>query len=618
MHRMYYRLLSEVAAYCLAVCLAVPYALIFTPAAMAQGRVITSAAVLPIVDGTGQQSEVLSDKATDEVALALEATRQFRVVLRADLERELAALQLAPPLSDLQKARLGARLQVDKIISGKLMSLKLNRKTGQVEARLELRSFDIKVGATLNGALATQRTRPLPGWEGDDTLVLNEGIRAVAETAVREMLTARTPRGNVDVVDPQGNVSLNIGTNHGVKVGDRLMVMRPTWEPDLEMVVMYEVGEVRVKQVEPRLSEANRISGGFPRVGDKVYMLYTPPEALKKEFRSRKMESSARMLCGILGAFGIIAIGTGGDPSSPTALTTHIAQSHPGGETYIAVEPHIGHTKLQGTQAWLIFRGPTAGFIAEADDNNYLVGAVRGKHLSLYEDHPERQVGLSFAFAWQFIDETGEQADGDVSITYNHLELVEGDTYYYKVRRVHDPIRPQVPIADTAQDDLVDVDFTIDPEDALSEATRKAAGPVTYFRPPGLQAPSNGLKTVNPSNVTFEWEPMDGADQYQVQVYDNSLLRKPAVYKGPVQSSTGEVLMRHKPSGFTFGSNETYYWVVGAKRAGEAQPVSGSEKGWIFSEVWSFSTPPTPPGPTGSGSYSPPPGGWWQQIPRGK
>ncbi len=615
MQQMHHRPLFGFVSRSLFVCLVVVYLAVIVVPAMAQGRPVTSAAVLPITDATGQSSLLLSEKVTDEVALALEGTGQFRVVPRADLERELSALKLSPPLSDQQKVRLGKRLQVDKIVSGTLKSLRLDRKNGRVAATLSLEVFDVDVAAVLEGAQQTAITPPIPGWEGDNTRVINEGIRAVVEATVDEMLRIRTDRGNVDLVDRQGNVTLNIGTNDGLEIGNRLLVMRPVWEPDLEKVVLRKVGIVQVTDVDPRLSNARLVSGNMPRVGDKVYKLYTPPEVVQKITRARSTKNIATQIAALALLVGIIQIGTGPSSNSPTKLTANIAQSHPGGDTYIAVRPRAGNTILQGTQGWLIYRGPTAGFIAEADNNNYLVGAVRGKHLSLYEDHAARQVGLTFTFTWQYIDETGDQADGSVDITYNHLELVEGQTYYYKVRRIHDPIRPQIPLAQAPPED---VSFTVDPEDALSEATRKAAGPVTYFRPPQLQSPTNGLDTVNPADVTFEWSPAEGADLYQVQVYDNPLLNEPAVYKGPIQSSTGEVVMRHHVTGFTFGSNKTYYWVVGARRSGEALPECGGVKGWIRSEVWSFSTPPMPPSPAAGSAAVVAPGGFWGQTPRGK
>jgi hypothetical protein len=147
-------------------------------------------------------------------------------------------------------------------------------------------------------------------------------------------------------------------------------------------------------------------------------------------------------------------------------------------------------------------------------------------------------------------------------------------------------------------------------------STRTAAGPVTFFRIPLLQAPTDGLKTVNGANVTFEFAPVEGADLYQVQVYDNILLQDPYIYKSPILSATGETVIRHKATGFVFPSGKTLYWVVGARRSGEALPYSGNVQGFIRSAIFSFSTPSTPPDPVGSSA--PVRGGtnWWGQVER--
>ena len=59
----------------------------------AQAREVTAAVVVPVLDASGSGDPLLGAKMTDALALALEATRSYRVISRDDLTRELKALE---------------------------------------------------------------------------------------------------------------------------------------------------------------------------------------------------------------------------------------------------------------------------------------------------------------------------------------------------------------------------------------------------------------------------------------------------------------------------------------------------------------------------------------------
>ncbi len=148
---------------------------------------------------------------------------------------------------------------------------------------------------------------------------------------------------------------------------------------------------------------------------------------------------------------------------------------------------------------------------------------------------------------------------------------------------------------------------------------------MTYFEPAVLVSPTNNSETVDPTDVTFEWTPSDGADEYQVQVYGppyGEISQSNLVYQSPVLPTTGSSLMSLTVTSTVFHGDTTYWWVVCNRKHGEAQPVArigGQDRsGWIYSGKWRFKTvlaPPYPPGVAASDRPSRPTSrsGFWHE-----
>lgn len=573
-----------------------------------QIREVTPAAVLPVVDNSESQDPIIADKATDALVMALEDSGSYRVHSRNDLDRELRALDLQPPLSEREQIRLGNRLQVERVFTATLTELAVNPNTGEVRAGLELRALDINIEAVLNGSNVKVVTKSIPGWSGNVVPVINEALREVAEKAVIEMEKTRIRTGSVLLVDDQGVITVKLGVNDGVGVGTRLLVMRGYWQPDREDTIMRRIGTMELTEAQVGLSAGKVVEGQMPRIGDRLYALYTPPAEVQEIMRGRHRTQALRIGAALGLLLGVLATATGSQNISPPGVDALLYQQSPGQQPVIRVNMHRGlNPDPEKTHAWLIYRGPSAGFPAAVDDSNYLVGAVAQKALDFWEDWPQRVVGLNFNLNFTFFGRTGEEEDGNVEITYNHLELIAGNSYYYKVRRVVDPWRPIIPIAaQQEEEELADVDFAIDPEDALGEAS-DSAGPVTYSAPANLLRPTLATP-VDPSNASFEWTPSLGADEYQVQVYDSALLTR-RVTSSPIQTWLGETVMRYTFTDFTFQGDTTYWWVVGSRASGERQPqcdIGSRSEPWVLSDKASFKTVTLPPpGPSSAASGRP-------------
>ncbi len=596
--------------------------------AEAQAREVTAAVVIPVRDASGSGDPMLGAKMTDALALALEATRSYRVISRDDLMRELKALELTPPLNEQQQLRVGEALQADRVITATLTSLSLDQRTGVVRAELDMRSYNVKIGAVLNGAFVQIETKPVPGWSGDPVPVINEALRELAEKAVFEMERSAIRHGTIYLVDDQGVITTDLGVNDGVSVGTQLLVLRGFYVPELNETKMRPIGVIELTGAQVRLSQAKSVSGQVPRIGDRVYALYRAPSEVKQIMKGRRVTSMGRNLLGLGIILGIVATATGSQNISPPGADVLLYQQGPGATPVVRINIHRGlNPDPQHTHVWLIYRGDSPGFIADATaggdvtlTGGPLVAAINQGRLDYYEDQPGRLVGITFSATFQYFNRQGEQEDGSVDITYNHPELIPGNRYWYKVRRVVDPWRPILPNPQQVapQQEFSAVTFTVDPQDALSEPSA-AAGPVTYSLPATPLRPVNST-TVNPASATFEWTPARGADQYQVQVYDDTQLTH-LVAASPLLSWTaGQTLMRYTFTDFTFPGDTNFYWVVGSRTIGEAQPqcVVGARKvPFVLSTKETFRTVTLPPGPAASaGGPSGRPGsvrGFWRE-----
>jgi len=571
-------------------------------------RQAVSVAVVPFADRTGRSAETIATKATDAAALALDESQEYVVTTRADTNREMETLGIAQASSPAtmasreQMVRLGERLQVDKVASGFVDRLTVD-KSGRCRCVLTIRLLDIGTQEYLDGASADYTTRAIPGWQGDEAGVINEALRSAAEDCVRQIQTSRRPRGNVDIVDQSNEVIVNLGARDGIEIGVEMLVVRGIWNAAQDVMTLRKIGRIEVKEVEVNMCRCRSISGSVPRTGDKTYVMYRPTQRIQVAERKSRMKKYARWGVGVALLFAIWNTATGNDNQSPPGVNAFLAQATPGSEPRIGVAPRTGNTPDSGKVfGWLVFRGENQGFTAQVDNNNHLVAAVQGAKLANFEDDPSLSVDIAFDMEFTFLDEEGEQEDGDVSITYNHLPLTAGRTYYYKLRRIVDPGRVRIPIADTNQaPEPVDVDFDIDPEDSLGEAS-PPAGPITYFFPPQPEEPSNGNTTVDPraGQTTFRWQPSVGADQYRVFIYNNAQavggpIKASGIISGTAADSTLQWTMNT-----TLQPDADYFWFVAARRSGERMPlVRSNGVKWVLSEPYRFRTILTPPaGPT--------------------
>lgn len=594
----------------------IPYATMSVPVvAEAQPQTVFSSStvvVLPISDASGAVDSAQSQKATAAVAMALDDAGEFVVTAKRDYDRETAAMGLVAPLSVPEQLRLAKRLQVEKVLSGHITSLKVHPRTGQVQVRLVVEMLDIASGEFLDGANVAVTTKAIPGWGGERNQVINEALRQVAEAAAAHILMSRTPVGYVTSVSDTGQVSVNIGAQDGIEPGTEMVIMRPIYQADLGEVRLIKMGNIAVRQVESDMCWAAPLAQGRAKVGDRTYALHMNVARVKAHKRTVNMKSTTKLLAALGAILGVIAVG-GGDHTAgpPKNVSARLFQQSPGDEAVIRVRvPSRSIPLTDQIFAWLFFRRAGQQNFPLSADNLVAIWPEPKLSNESWDDDAGTRADIPFARDYTYIDPQGEEADVSVDITYNHLPLVAGGTYYYRVQRIITPEHRAgsgAPIA-TSQIGLAQVfepaEMDVDPVDALSEGSRPT-NPVTYFSPVTLQSPAAGVQNQSTTSVTFRWTTTLGANQYVLQVFpenDPSGLRSPDYQVQQRRDASGTMTQTVTAN---FAPNSRFYWRVGARREGEALPLMGALEGWLFSETRTFTTavaPPPPPGASAAGT----------------
>lgn len=614
MHRLHGSRTWKYVALYVAATMIVPYAVVSFPAvAEAQAQPVVESAsviVLPIRDTDGSIDSVLSQKATDALALAMEGSGQYSITSKMDLERELAALSLDPPLSIVEQMRLGERLAVDQVATGEITELHINERTGEATIGLSVGLLDVEIGEHLNGANLKTVTKIIPGWQGEESRVINDAVREIAELAVSELLRNRVEVGYVTSVNEFGVATFSLGHDDALQSGMEMMLLRPVWQRDLEQIMMVKVGAYLVDEVGARTSKMTALGEGRARIGDRVYRLYRGPERAEAEKRKSSHQQTITVALGLLALFGVVTVATG--PSSddaPVGVRSFLFQQAPGDEAVIRVSVPERSIPLEDQIfAWLFFRAETQNFSLMPDK---LVGAVLESRLpnNVWDDGPEFET-FEVEREFTFLTPEGDEEDGSIELLFHHWALQPGHTYFHRVQRVIEPIRRAgsgSPITTGQVVDLDDPEINVDPDEALSEGSTPTSG-VTYFTPPVLQSPESGAQNQSTSSVTFTWNATLGANQYVLQVFpeDDPEGQRSPRYQAEIRQDTGGTMFYTIND--TFASNSRFYWRVGARRTGEPLPVNRlGQAGWIFSDIRTFTTaaaPPPPPGTTGAGYQS--------------
>ncbi len=578
---------------------------------LAQAGDVATTAVARFADKTGRASSLLEVKATDAVALALADSREYLVTPAREVDREVQALGLTPPLAMSEAVRLGKRLDVDSVCLGEVLSATVDTGTGKGVVRLQVMMVDVEAAEVLDGATVDTSTKGIPGWSGTEADILNEALRQAAEEAVARTLSSRVRRGSVEAVLPSGTCEINLGSQDGAAPGMKLVVMRPVYLRELETVTLRKIGYVEVSRTQPDLSYADPLKDVAPRTGDYVLRVYQPYAVVKTEAAKQDRTKFLWGIGTIALLIGLAGVATGNNEgTSPPTPISYLHQEEMGDIPTIRVE----FAQWDKAFGHLLFRGPSRSFPADA---YWLVEVFsRGmgeQRIKKMDDLPDAFPQKTITITVNFTDEEGDPATEDVECIYMHPALQPGESYFHRVQRVTEPQFPpgtNPPIATGGSTDAAfqgpdeneinqDYDFPM-----LSDATQ-AVGPVTYIVPvEGLTV--NGNAEPLPQNpagpIVFAWSATEGADEYLLEVFPESDPQgtgNPILHRDGIRPTGSSIAQTWNPATGDLDVDSTYYWRVGARKAGdlgsrgqgvpqvgEASPLTG----WVLSSRASFTT----------------------------
>ncbi|MEA3400889.1 MAG: hypothetical protein U9R79_06525 [Armatimonadota bacterium] len=322
------------------------------------------------------------------------------------------------------------------------------------------------------------------------------------------------------------------------------------------------------------------------------------------------MRSCAAIVVSVALLSLLLLAGCGGGDGATTQRVqgtwAHLYQEAPGDEAVIRL--HLEQPSIPLKEqifAWLFYRAEGQRYFSLTAQR--LVDVVLESHLpaGTWDDAPGASGPFDIDEEFTWISAAGEEETGTMQFIFFDDALQRGRIYYHRVQRVVEPMERAgsgAPIATSASPaQAVTPVLDVDPPGALSEGSLPTAG-VTYFTPPVLESPAPGARNQPTASITFRWNATLGADEYLLQVFredDPSGLRHPE-HQMQIRRASGGVMSHTIQARLAPG--ETFYWRVGARRAGEALPETGrlGQRGWLFSSMRSFATAAAPPAPPGT------------------
>jgi hypothetical protein len=231
---------------------------------------------------------ILGRKAADAVAVELEASGDFDVVSRQQMEEAVATRNgLQPPYTATTMRRMGEVLGARSVFSGRVVSAVLGRRAADARVRgasvtIQLRQLEVRSGDFINGTQVTETTTDELN-DFDDDVLMNQSVDKAAFSAVRTIRLIVFPEGRIMHTFNAG-IELSLGRRNGLVVGQRFSVMRDVanklrgpFETNVS-VQRVKIAELVITGIDDDHSRARVVSGGSVgvRTNDIVRRIFAP------------------------------------------------------------------------------------------------------------------------------------------------------------------------------------------------------------------------------------------------------------------------------------------------------------------------------------------------------
>lgn len=210
-------------------------------------------AVLKFSNSSGVRGDLLAKSASAATETQFIGSTRYDVVKKDTVDKTMTDLTLSYPLDRLGMQQLATALEADGIVTGDVLRVLKNPKTGQWSVTLKVEMTDRSSGELVNGAIVTGDSGTRPDFSGSEDLLVDEAINKAAFAAVRSMNERILPEGTVFATsshEGQSETLLNIGSNSGVRQGMEFIVLRNR----------EQVGRIKVTSVSPTDANAAVIS----------------------------------------------------------------------------------------------------------------------------------------------------------------------------------------------------------------------------------------------------------------------------------------------------------------------------------------------------------------------
>ncbi len=591
----------------LSVCLTLCATVALSPSSVqAQVAGITQVAVIDFRNASSMPGQMFGRMATDAVVLELIRSGKFGVIPSDTLEATMKQLGYDANMNQSAMVRLGQEAEATSVVSGELLSVKIDKDKKKAEARIAVKLVDVASGEVVNGAVAAGISQPRIGYTADDDKMVVEAIRDAARNAVETLVSYIIPEATVLNSIGTSSVLLNKGSQEGLEPGMEMIVLRRMEGGQEEVVGRIKISHVSESDATASILKAPR--GVKPE--DRVRAVYKMPDyssssqiSPPKRVSRQGMNRGKNLMWALAAAVILGVVMKPGSSDSPQL---------PGAVAMAARSPILGYEGHPATEdGSIVLAWNTPNLIRRLDIKNFVI--KRNGRVVAYlspTETPELDAGAAGKFDFYYIDRPGPKDD----ISYEFPEGTEheytgimgpeeGVVYSYQISAIYERARPSDGTVALFETDPVNIPYAC----AL-------AAPVCVM-------PDN-VTDVPMSSVTFEWEPSTGADLYRIEVStDPAFLRSNTFCKDIRRSEAPNfektLNLAGAPELASVTDGQELFWRVGARRMadnpgpypdglGGAVAVSGSNNTrFIYSDYLSFRVADLPPGPGGDDGGDP-------------
>ncbi len=594
------------------------------------------------VDAARLTELALGRHAADALSLALSGTGRYEVVPRSDMESALRSVSDNVPLvgnglcavpvpvksTQLKLAALPT-VRAQSVFVGRVVGLKVWDKSRQVGITLEVLERDVLTGEYVNAVRVTDASLPKLGRVKSDMLIL-EALNRATRRAVEEMQARRPLQGDVSQISSSDVVVLNIGAHQGVEIGQRFAVLRGT--DNAQYVGLAEVTQLSTDAAVARVTPVAN-SGGL-RLGDRVRQIYAgapvgvPPTG--GGGGGGGLGNAGGLLAGLL-LLGLLAGGIGKSQkggANAAAVDNVTASAASTGNSNLVKWSQSGAFSSVDIVGYFIHRSNFPGFAPSVVNVIDFVPGPQRQYLDPPGDYQtevnitvddddtelgqlQLEIDVTALTGGTIPPSTGDlpppgTKTEDMTVTAVHTGPTLGVQQFYAVTRIVRAPRDLPPTGGggTGGGGGGGGGATIPPGVAASRAGSVSDG-ATALTPVTLVSPPAGSGDVAFQNVTFEFQPTPGADEYQIQVSVNPSF--------PPNNRFASQVIRDTRQGVTLSQtftnlivpgaalNTAIFWRVGARNSRDRIPPQGignsNDDGFVFPQAQTFTLREQPPQP---------------------